>query len=148
MSTLKNAIPIMFPPLDERVKAHITISAECDLPYEQKLIFQRVIWAVAEQLDAEGLPFPQRMGISCVFPQKPEFTIRLDEEQLAVCIRLAVYPISTLAKYGASLAVYAIFAEEICHLLWDIADEVVVNSKVLEVLRHIFPDLELRDLYA
>lgn len=148
MSRLKNAVNVAFPPLDERMKTHIVVSAECDFPFAQKLIFRSVIWAVAEQLDAEGSPFPQHMGISCIFHQNPEFTVSLDREQLAACMRLAVYPISTLAELGVSLPTYVVFAEELCHLIWDISDEVEVNSKVLEVLRHIFPKLEMRNIYA
>lgn len=148
MSRLKNAVNVVFPPLDERMRAHFNISMECDLPVEQKLVFQRVVWAVAEQLEAEKMPFPQRMGITCVFPQQPEFAVLLDDKELAVCMRLAVYPVSTLAKFGTSLSTYVIFAEELCHLIWDISDEIEVNSKVLEVLRHIFPELELGHIYA
>lgn len=42
----------------------------------------------------------------------------------------------------------AAILEEICHLIWDIADETIVKFKVLSIIRNIRKETVLEDLYG
>lgn len=60
-----------------------------------------------------------------------------------MCMKLALYPIPRLLPHIRSNTLFTILAEELCHMIWEIQDEVLVNYKVLEVLQNIDPSLTL-----
>lgn len=110
--------------------------------------FLLVLQAVEKQMTAEGLPFDIGLSINAFFSEKEEFTLRLLPEEKAITAKLVFYPLPRLSPYYGSKTLYMILAEELCHAIWNIHDETLVSFKVFEVLLHIFPDLEIREIYS
>lgn len=148
MSTLVNAISTVAPHVDERLRGKIVICASCIIPDAICTAMTEVIKAVADQLEKENRAFGDGLAITCIFIPETEFAIKLDKEQIAICIKLAVYPMAKLCQFIGDKRLYMILAEELCHLIWDISDETLINYKVIEVLEKIFPDIEMQDVYS
>ena len=106
-----------------------------------------VLKAVADQLQKEGRSIGNN-PINCIFSDADSFSVSLDPQQIAVCMRIAFYPIGRIAPFFGTDKLYTALAEELCHLIWDIADETEVNFKVLAVLRNLNPDLLMADVYS
>lgn len=146
MSELINAIPTSAY-VDPRIKDHIRVLSTDEIPLSLYEAFSSVLWAVATQLESEnrkilGLP------INCIFSGTDSFTIRKSNDQNAICMKVAFYSLQELLPIQGKDALYLILAEELCHLIWDIADETEVCFKVLAVLRNLNPSLQMSDLYS
>lgn len=148
MSCLINSITTATPRIDERLKGKIVIVSSCVIPDIVIAAMTLVIKAIADQLEKENRPFGNGLAISCIFTDEPEFSIRFDDVQIAICVKLAVYPISRMQPYMGDKRLFTILAEELCHIIWDISDEELINYKVIEVLGNIFPDIKMSDFYA
>ena len=147
MSALVDAVATLVPIVDPRLSGSISSCANTPIPMEVALAMTAVIKAVADQMEKEGRVF-RGLPISCIFTGSDSFTTRLDENQCAICVKLAVYPLPRLLPHRSTFRLYTALAEELCHLIWDIADETLINFKVLEVLRNLHPQLTLSDLYS
>lgn len=147
MSVLVDSVATAAPVVDPRLSGNFSFSATAPIPPDVVLAMTNVIKAVADQMEKEDRAF-QGLPIACVFTGSESITIALTEDQYAVCIKLAVYPLPRLLPYRSTFRLYTALAEELCHLIWDIADETLVNFKVLEVLRNLHPQLTLADLYS
>lgn len=106
-----------------------------------------VFKAVADQLQQEGRSIGNQ-GITCIFSDTDSFSVQADSGEVAVCMRVAFYPLSRITPYYGTNKLYTILAEELCHLIWDISDETEVNFKVLSVLRHLAVGLQMAHLYS
>lgn len=147
MSALVDAVATLVPIVDPRLSGSILSCANTPIPMEVALAMTDVIKAVADQMEKEGRVF-RGLPISCIFTGSDSFTTRLDENQCAICVKLAVYPLPRLLPHRSTFRLYTALAEELCHLIWDIADETLINFKVLEVLRNLRPEVTLADLYS
>lgn len=143
MAYLENQFDAVMPILDQRIAPYISMSAEAPLPEELKEAFAQVCWAVAEQLQEEAKELSGMIPVSCVFTLFPKAAVCLDAQELAICVKLAVYPLRNLYPLLDKPELFLVLAEELCHLIWDIGDETIVNGKVNAVLRHI-PGLDIR----
>lgn len=147
MSVLVNSVDTLIPIVDPRLRGKFVSCADTQIPLEIVYAMSNVIKAVADQLDKESRLF-RGLPIACIFTGSDSFTIRLDEYQQAICVKLAVYPLPRLLPYCQTYRLYTALAEELCYLIWDIADETLINFKVLEVLRNHRPEVTLSDLYS
>ena len=143
MSVLVDSVATAAPVVDPRLSGNILSCANTPIPLDVVLAMTAVIKAVADQMQKEGRVF-RGLPISCIFTG----STRLDENQCAICVKLAVYPLPRLLPHRSTFRLYTALAEELCHLIWDIADETLINFKVLEVLRNLHPQLTLSDLYS
>lgn len=147
MSRLIGSVVSSGPVVDPRIADKIILSATAPLPDTISCALYNVFRAVADQLEKENRIFGS-MPINCLFLAEDSFTIALDGSERAIGLRLAVYPLPNLVPLVGTDSLYMILAEELCHLIWDIHDETLVNFKVLEVLRNLHPQLSLADLYS
>ena len=84
-----------------------------------------------------------------VFDEDLQKAFNLGDDAIAACSKIAYCPIKNLElfedeKYLATAAIL----EELCHLIWDIADETVVKFKVLSIIRNIRKETTLEVLYG
>lgn len=147
MSVLVDSVATAAPVVDPRLSGNILSCANTPIPLDVVLAMTAVIKAVADQMEKEGRVF-RGLPIACIFTNSESFTIALTEEQCAICVKLAVYPLPRLLPHRSTFRLYTALAEELCHLIWDIADETLINFKVLEVLRNLRPEVTLADLYS
>lgn len=147
MSYLVNSVIGPAPILDSRLRGRIVFCADTQIPQEINLTFSVVLTSVADQLEKENRLFGN-VPITCVFSGSDSFSIALDEPEHAVCMRLAIYPLQRLIPLIGTDSLYTVIAEELCHLIWDIHDETLVNFKVVEVLRNYRPQFSLASLYS
>lgn len=147
MSTFENGIQTKAPYVDKRLHEKIIFAASCIIPDVIIAAMTDVIKAVSDQMEKENKTFGERTEIFCIFTENPQFTISLDNNEVAICMKLAVYPVNNLLKYAGDKRLYAILAEELCHLIWEISDETLVCYKVIDVLKNIFPGIEVSDVY-
>ena len=147
MSFLVNGITTAVPLVDSRLNGKIVIAATHPIPQEIRDWMTKVIWAIAEQLSYEeikdiGLP------INCIFSNNDSYEIRIEFGEVSICTKNAFYPVRNLEEYaGNPFKLCTILAEELCHLIWEISDEIEVNYKVYDVLLRIFPELKIEQLY-
>ena len=146
MSRLKDGIISVAPFVDPRLASDIFINMNCELPTEIRTAMGMVLKAVADQMEKEGIVGKERTSITCLFLKSDHFEICIDQDQIAVCMKLAIYPLPKLLPYIGKNALFTILAEELCHLIWEIKDEVLINCKVLEVLRNLNPTLTLESI--
>lgn len=148
MSFLEHAVTgIPGPVIDPRIKTGIQILSTSPIPPEICSAMTLVIRAVADQLQKENRPFGNQ-SVTCIFSESDYFSVALNSDEIAVCMRIAFYPLGRVAPYIGNDRLYVILAEELCHLIWDIADETLVNFKVLSVLRNLNPSIQMSDLYS
>lgn len=135
------------PKVDARVKDSIIPVVACDLSEDIKNDFSLVTMAIAEQLQKEGKKISGELPVNCLFVPGRSFEISFEPVELSICMRLAVYDVGVLSAAKDQLFRWTLLTEELCHLIWGIRDETLINYKVLEVLQNIRPDLSLQDLH-
>ena len=135
------------PAIDPRLGTGIQFVTTTPFPPEICTAMSFVLKALADQLQTEERSLGNQT-VCCIFSDSDSFSIQLDPDQIAVCMRIAFYPLEKITPYIGTDRLYTILAEELCHLVWDISDEVEVNFKVLAVLRNLNPGLQMSDLYS
>ena len=146
MSILVGAGHFPGPRTDPRLQKLLTVLTTCEVPEPISQAFFLVTIAIAEQMKKEGIAFNAGLPINCFFIDDRSFTVSLSPDQLAVCMRLAVYPVGVLLSAASQPVLMMLLAEELCHLIWNMPDEVQINCKVLEVLQNLDPTLTLQRL--
>lgn len=149
MSILLNGkIGAKIPGIDPRIKHKLFFSSTCELSEDLINLFKCSFWAVAEQLEEENLLEDEKAiaYLTCITIDTDEFTIKLDDNQMGMITSLAVYPVHKWINLNR-ISIYVSIIEELCHHYWRIRDEVEVNFKVLEVLKRIFPNIKMSDIY-
>lgn len=137
-------------PIDNRLVGKVFTGANTEVPERIKNLFTYTCYGVAEQLFEEGILDKIPFLVNCMFTEYGKITLELDEEQFGNVMGLIIYPIKKWLDNNLSdLHILLCMAEELCHYLWSIEDEVEVNYKVLTVIRKILPDkdIQMHDLY-
>lgn len=147
MSHILDPVSSPCPVVDPRLKGKIFFCTTGIIPEEINLAMSAVIFALANRLDKEGGSFGN-FPLTCVFASTSSFSVEMDDEEQASCFRIAFYPLPRLRPHIGRFSLYTVLAEELCHLIWDISDETEICFKVLEVVREIFPSVELSDLFS
>lgn len=148
MSTLVNAKEVKGPKIDPRLKNKLYFKTTCDLSDELIKLFSVSIWAIAEEIEEEKLLEEEKLisCINCMTIDSDEFTIKIDNNQLAMTVSLAVYPIHKWTEL-TEIGICVNIIEELCHHYWNITDEVEVNFKVIKVLKRIYPNIKMSHVY-
>lgn len=148
MAELIDWITTELPAIDMRLRDRITCVASGPIPAQVRNAMTLGTMLIANQMEKDAIDFKTGLPITCVFTAKSEFGIRLDSSQVAIAVDLAVYSLEQMQPYLESVRLYSILVEELCHLIWEIKDEVEVKYKVLEIMQSIFPNLTIDDLYS
>lgn len=146
MSYLVGHITTASPYIDERISDIIRINANCTIPTEIQSAMTIVLKAVADQMEKEGMLGKERFAINCMFLSADSATIQMNQDEFAVCMKLALYPIQNLMRDTSKEMILLILAEELCHLIWEIRDELKVQDKVEEVLKNYDPTITKKRL--
>lgn len=88
--------------------------------------------------------------ISCIFTKDGEISMAIDSEDLLAVNtnRLCIYAIERWRETGGSdILILMVFLEELCHVIWNITDEIKVKYKVFDILKRIWPDYKIEDIY-
>lgn len=140
----RNDVPL--PLVDGRLKGSIVPFTTCELSEEIRDDFFMVTIAIAAQLQKEGKDISSDFPINCFFIPSEHLDIELFPNEHAICMRLAVYRVACLEGARTQPVRWMLLAEELCHLIWGIRDERLINDKVLEVLQNLIPKLTTDDL--
>lgn len=152
MVQLINAINTTGPAnIDERIKDKVLLAATSPISENVARYLGSSLWAVAEQLDRDGL-LGEITTVTCIFTSDGDLTLKMLPQQFGVMMRLIVYPMSRWEKFpnrsNKQLLIHMILIEELAHHFWNIEDEIKVKYKVIEIMKHIFPDVEMSDVYS
>ena len=150
LSELIGAISTQGPKkIDGRIEGKITLIANSPISSKIAKLFTVCLDATAEQLDNESM-LDEITRVTCIFTGDGEISIKLDPEQLGVHMAIIIYPMNKWEEFLVKQAdhlVCTMMIEELVHHFWSIEDEIKVNYKVLDVLRHIYPDIKMEDVY-
>ncbi len=147
MTILVNSISTKGPEeIDKRIKEKVILLANAPISDHVAEYIGQTLWAVAEQLEKDNM-LDKITTVSCIFTKDGKFSIELDPNSLGVIMRLIVFPMDRWLKSKNQLSIYIIMMEEFAHHFWNIEDEVEVNYKVLEIINHLFPKIEMGDIY-
>jgi len=148
MSRLVGAINTPGPHIDERLVGKLHLLTTIPIQDNIRVLLSQSYRAVAEQLEKEK-KLNNILNVICIITPYGDFAIQRDNEQLAYCIsHLVIYPIQKWIDDNFNdLKILLFITEELCHTFWEIHDEVRVNYKVLEVMKHIMPELQMENLY-
>ncbi len=110
----------------------------CGVSVEEQDIFQKVLCAVRDQLNDESIGHAQLRKARIIFSKDGSYEVKAREKTIrGVYERHIVFPMEYLRGLDREWK-YMSFAEELCHHLWNIDNEVEVKYKVAEVLARIF----------
>lgn len=149
MSYLVNGITgVPAPNINAPLKDFITICTTCAIDTKIIHLMQLCMNEVSKQMDEEGMfDRPHLIPTTTVLiSDKDEITISLYENETAITANLIIYNITKMRSYS-ELHQCLIITEELCHLFWNINSEFDVNFKVYEILKRIYPQVKLFDLY-
>lgn len=152
MANLIGAISTKGPAnIDARIKDKVLLAANSPISEKIAQCIGTSLWAVAEQLEIDGL-LDNLTTVTCIFTRDGKTSIKLDPKELGIYMRIIVYPMEKWNSFKRSpneqLLIYMILIEELAHHFWNIEDEVEVNYKVISIMKHIFPDIKMSDVYS
>ena len=113
---------------------------QCGVTTEEIDAFQKVLCAVRDQLQSEGVAHNQLRKARIIFTKDGSYKVNArDKNVRGTYERHIVYPMEVLRKLDKEW-MYASFSEELCHHVWNIDDEVQVKYKNAEILSRLFPE--------
>lgn len=104
--------------------------------------------ALKMEMIADEVPEPNVHVNLIAFDEDLQNAFDLGEDAIAACSKIAYCPIKNLELFEDEYLAVAAILEELCHLIWDIADETIVKFKVLSIIRNIREETTLEDLYG
>ena len=124
------------------------VSYQC-LPESIRKTVDSALIAIKIEMIEDKISGPN-VGVNLiVFDEDLQKAFNLGDDAIAACSKIAYCPIKNLELFADKeyLTIAAIL-EELCHLIWDIADETIVKFKVLSIIRNIRKETPLEDLYG
>lgn len=147
MSVLENAkIGVQAPIVDKRLKDRISFVTTCIIPTNICELFARSTTAIADQLEEDGITLESIPSITCIFTENDTFSIRFDDNQESVCMTLCVYRLNRILV-REEVKQLVIIVEELAHTIWNIKNEYEICLKVHDIIRRIYPNVSITDLY-
>ncbi len=136
------------PIIPSLLKSHITLVATYNLTRHEASLLSDALSAVSIQMIRESYSFI--FPISIVITCDGSISLELaNSDILGVYLaRLILYAVQRWRdKQYSDRHILTIYIEALYHCIWDIYDETEVNYKVLEIFKHIFPNITITDLY-
>lgn len=145
---IKGAVASPIPDINGELKNKIEMLFTYALNEHEAKVLYIGLEQLSIQLEKEKITnIPQ---ISCIFTKDGEVSMAIDSENvLAVNTnRLCIYAIDSWRQSGGSdVLILMVFLEELCHVIWNITDEIKVKYKVFDILKRIWPDYKIEDIY-
>lgn len=135
MVTFVGEADVRLPKINDRLIGRIQFLSDTELPGCLIDAVEAVQSAILRQMEVEKKPL-WNQTIICIFTRKDRITIELGNEVVALSTKLVVFPIRRMLQYGED-KLCADAAEELCHIIWDIKNEIVVKFKVMDILSHL-----------
>ncbi|MCR1952883.1 hypothetical protein NSA50_17925 [Clostridium sp. DSM 100503] len=111
--------------------------------YDAKL-FSYSLTKIVEQMIEDKIDLKNVPRTSAVFTDYGQLDLIFEEDTLGTNLNLIVYAVKKWEDLHADeQAKVFIFLEEMCHWIWNITDEVEVKYKVIEILKRIYPGIEV-----
>ncbi len=146
--TVLNAIDTKVPQPPFYLSGLIHVFATCKIDTHLIKLFENVFYAIDRQLDCEKrLYHVQLTPVTCIVSDNDVFSVKLSDTTLAATGAIACYCISKWQHFDDQ-HICTFIAEELYHHFWAIINELDVNFKVIEVLRHIYPNIKISDVYS
>lgn len=145
---IKGAIASPVPDINGELKNKIEMLFTYALNEHEAKVLYIGLEQLSIQLEKEKITnIPE---ISCIFTKDGEVSMDIDSENvLAVNTnRMCIYAIDSWRQSGGSdVLILMVFLEELCHVIWNITDEIEVKYKVFDILKRIWPDYKIEDIY-
>ena len=131
----------------------MSVCSTCEISERLIKLFNKSFLAVAYQLHLDGILSNDEIlqeslhPIMCVISNDDTCTFKIDESTLASVVSIAFYCISKWDGYDDK-HICMFIIEELCHHFWNITNELDVNFKVFDILKHIFSDIRISDVYS
>ena len=147
MSKLENSIlGVQAPVVDSRISSKIHFVTTCVIPENIVSLFKLSFEAIADQMNFDGITIDQIPMITCIFTTQEKIGILFDENQESICMTLCVYRVDRICRHSI-IHQLVIIVEELTHIIWNISNEYYVCFKVFDIVKRIFPDVKINDLY-
>jgi hypothetical protein len=145
---IKGAIASPIPEINEYLKDKIEMLFTYALNEHEAKVLYIGLEKLSRQMEEEKVTnMPE---ISCIFTKDGEISMAIDSEDLLAVNtnRLCIYAIERWREIGGSdILILMVFLEELCHVIWNITDEIKVKYKVFDILKRIWPDYKIEDIY-
>ena len=145
---IKGAIASPVPEINEYLKDKIEMLFTYALNEHEAKVLYIGLEELSRQMEEEKVTnMPE---ISCIFTKDGEISMAIDSEDLLAVNtnRLCIYAIERWRETGGSdILILMVFLEELCHVIWNITDEIKVKYKVFDILKRIWPDYKIEDMY-
>ncbi|PEM49102.1 hypothetical protein [Bacillus wiedmannii] len=150
MTTLIEAVTgVSGPVIDKRIEDKLFLLTTIPIEDDIKRLLTMGFWGTAEQLENDGL-LNDLTKLNCIVTPYGEVSLKMDDEQDGCHMSIAIYPVQKWKdSKRTELQMLTCIVEELCHHYWNIEDEVEVSYKVLDVIRRIMPndDIKMDKLY-
>lgn len=145
---IKGAIASPVPEINGYLKDKIEMLFTYALNEHEAKVLYIGLEELSKQMEEEKVTnMPE---ISCIFTKDGEISMAIDSEDLLAVNtnRLCIYAIERWRETGGSdILILMVFLEEVCHVIWNITDEIKVKYKVFDILKRIWPDYKIEDMY-
>lgn len=145
---IKDAIASPIPVINGELKDKIEMLFTYALNEHEAKVLYIGLEELSRQLEEEKVTdIPE---LSCIFTKDGEVSMDIGSESLLAVNtnRLCIYAIDRWRRSGGSdVLILMIFLEELCHVIWNIADEIKVKYKVFDILKRVWPDYKIEDIY-
>ena len=118
------------------------------LPESIRKMIASALVALKIEMIADKIPELNIPVNLIVFDEDLQNAFDLGDDGIAACSKIAYCPIKNLELFEDEYLAMAAILEELCHLIWDIADETIVKLKVLYKIRNIRKETTLEDIYG
>lgn len=145
---IKGAVASPVPEIIGKLKNKIEMLFTYPLNEHEAKVLYIGLEQLSRQMEKEKITsIPE---ISCIFTKDGEVSMAIDSENLLAVNtnRLCIYAIDRWRQSGGSdVLILMVFLEELCHVIWNITDEIKIKYKVFDILKRIWPDYKIEDLY-
>lgn len=144
---LCNSIRTASPYIVESLKDRITLLSTCVLSEKEQIFFGKAFAALAAEIDKCPPPC-NHAHVNIIFADNDFVNIQVETNEMGLYVPIIIYPLHKIrAANYTDLKFYAIIFEELAHCFWFIRDEYLVQDKVIDLLRHISPNVQKSDVY-
>jgi hypothetical protein len=123
----------------------ISLSLTCEITEHEKQLLKQALSVLQEQFEYENRQNIAR--VSLIFSENGNVSLEyVDDKQIGSQISLCIYAVKRWQEYNDK-GILAIILEELCHHFWAIEDEILVQYKVIEIMKRIYPSIERSNIY-